>query len=165
MAQAADAMATVAAQCESPELDGRYGLDGPLALTALGYQVRALADLSRFAEAETAIATCRARAARMPGNMFAEILVGVAEGWLLYRSGSYGRAVISLRHALDSAIRAEAYLMRPVAEGFLGAAMIALGQSTEGKAHLHRAIAYADTIGLGVQQGLRRALLASANKQ
>jgi class 3 adenylate cyclase/tetratricopeptide (TPR) repeat protein len=160
-AEAADCMARVAAECETPGLVGRYGLDRWLAVTALAYQVRTLADLERFDEALPVLDAARAKADATL-NPFSMIFVDIAEGWLLYRRGEAEAAIAPLSRALAACKRAEADLMRPVAESFLGAALVAVGRREEGGAHLERAVADAQAMGFLFQQPLRKRLLEQA---
>jgi hypothetical protein len=160
-AESASCMARVAAACETPELVGRYGLDRWLAVTALAYQVRALADLERFEEAGPVLEAARAKADAAV-NPFSMIFVDVAEGWMLYRRRKPEAALEPLSRALAACERAEADLMRPVAESFLGAALVAAGREQEGRPHLERAVADAERMGFLFQQPLRVRLLEGA---
>lgn len=157
-AEAAASMARVASGWTVPGLAGRYGLDRWLAVTALAYQVRALADLGRFAEAAPVLAAARSMADAV-ANPFSMIFVDIAEGWLLYRRGQAEAAIAPLARALEMCAQAEADLMRPVAASFLGAALVACGRTDEGRPHLERAVADAQRMGFLFQQPLRLRLL------
>lgn len=159
--EAAGCMAQVAAEWNAPGLPGRYGLDRWLAVTALAYQVRALADLERFAEAAAVVGVAR-EMADAAVNPFSMIFVDIAEGWMLYRRGEPAGAVLPLSRALEMCERAEADLMRPVAAGFLGAALAASSDVPRGIGHLERSVADAERMGFLFQQGLRMQLLKIA---
>jgi tetratricopeptide (TPR) repeat protein len=155
---AIEGMVQVAAQAEDPALGGRFGLDAELAIVALAYQARALADLGRFEAAERVVAACTARA-RQP---FESIFAALAEGYVLLTRGRAVEAIVPLTEAVARCERAEADLMRPVALGFLGAAEAASGAVDAGLPRLEVAVAAATEMGFLFQQPLRLALLAEA---
>ncbi len=161
LAAAAAGMAEVAARAEDPVLGGRFGLDAPLAVVALGFQARALTDLGQFDDAERTARTCRARAAEV-ARPFSSIFAAVAEGYLLLALGAASDAVKCLSEAVDLCDRAEADLLRPVAQSFLGAAEIASGLIVTGLERQELAVKSAAAMGLLFQQPLRLALLSEA---
>ncbi len=159
-ASAAD-MAEVAAHAEDPALGGRFGLDAPLAAVALSYQARALTDLGKFEEAERAAKACAERAAFIQ-RPFTSIFAAIATGYVLLRRGAAPEARHCLAEAVVLCDRAEANLMRPVAQSFLGAAEIATGEAEAGLRHLEVAVRTAAAMGFLFQQPLRLGLLARA---
>ncbi|WP_291297040.1 AAA family ATPase, partial [Elioraea sp.] len=156
---AAEEMAEVAARAEDADVTGRYGLDRPLAATALAYRVRALADAERFEEASEALALVLAKA-EGDHRPFTWIFVRIAEGFMLWRRGEADAARGPLREAVRLCDEAEADLMRPVALGFLGAAEAACGAVADGVAILERSVALAAEMGFLFQQDVRVGLLA-----
>lgn len=80
---------------------------------------------------------------------------------MLYRRREPQGAIGPLSRALAACERAEADLMRPVAQSFLGAALVACGRAEEGRPHLERSVADAAAMGFLFQQPLRVRLLAS----
>lgn len=160
-AAAAAGMREVAEHTEDAELGGRFGLDAELAVIALGYRTRALADLGDMEEAERSADACAERASKL-GLPFASIFADLAAGYLLLTRDAAPEAVKHLAAALALCERAEAELMRPVALSFLGAAEVAAGQLSSGVEHLEQAVAYSAGMGLLFQQPLRLALLSEA---
>jgi class 3 adenylate cyclase len=161
LAASATAMADVAAHAEDPELGGRFGLDDRLTVVALGYQTRALTDLDQFDAADAVVEVCKARAAKV-SRPFTFIFSTLAEGYLLLRRGDSADAALRLAEAVNLCERAEADLMRPVAQSLLGAAELALGRVTTGLEWLELAVKGAAGMGLMFQQPLRLELLAAA---
>jgi class 3 adenylate cyclase len=161
LAAAAAGMARVAERAEDPALAGRFGLDAEVAVVALGYQTRALTDLGQFAAAQRAAVDCSARAARL-ALPFASIFAAVAEGYLLLARDAASDAVTRLAKAVALCDRAEADLMRPVAQSFLGAAEVASGSISAGIERLELAVRTAAEMGFMFQQPLRLALLSEA---
>jgi class 3 adenylate cyclase/tetratricopeptide (TPR) repeat protein len=161
-AEAAEAMATVADLAEQPGYLDRFGLDRPLAVVALGYRARALAELGEFQRAAEAVETCRNLAATVQ-RPFTSIFASIAEGHLRLTTGEPTTAMASLEAALDFARKAETQLMIPVAEGFFGAACTAAGRWPDGVRHLRAAVRDAEEMGFLFQQPLRLALLAEAH--
>jgi hypothetical protein len=161
IAEAAAGMAEVAARAEDPALGGRFGLDAPLVVVALGYRARALTDLGALDAAQDAVAEAAAKAAvlRRP---FSSIFVAVADGYLLLRRGRAAEAIARCGEAVALCAQAEADLMRPVALAFLGAARVAAGEAERGAAELQEAVEAAQAMGFLFQQPLRLALLARA---
>ena len=158
-ADAAAGMGEVADHTEDPELGGRFGLDAELAVVALGYRTRALADLGKMEEAQSTADACAERALKL-GLPFASIFADLAAGYLLLTRGAAPAAVKHLAAALALCERAEAELMRPVALSFLGAAEVAAGAVRSGVERLEQAVAYSAGMGLLFQQPLRLALLS-----
>ncbi len=158
---AAVGMAEVAERAEEPELGGRFGLDAPLAVVALGYRTRALADLGQFAAAQSSAEACSARAAEV-AQSFEWVFAPVAEGYLLLARGAAAEAVGRLTKAVAFCEQAEAELMWPVAQSFLGAAEVATGSVARGTERLEAAVSKAAAMGFLFQQPLRLALLAEA---
>jgi class 3 adenylate cyclase/tetratricopeptide (TPR) repeat protein len=154
-------MTEVAEHAEDPGLGGRFGLDGPLAVVALGYQMRALTDLGDFNEAERIATVCTARAMAI-GRPFTSIFAQVAEGYVLLNRGAAVDAVARFADAVAMCNQAEADLMRPVALSFLGVAEVVVGRIASGLEHLEAAVAMAADMGFMFQQPLRLALLAQA---
>ncbi len=161
LAESAAAMADVATHAEDPELGGRFGLDDRLAVVALGYRTRALTDLGQFDAAGAVAQDCTARAERV-SRPFTFIFSTLAEGYLLLSQGAADEAVLRLTEAVALCDRAEADLMRPVAQSLLGAAELASGRVATGLEWLDLAVKGADGMGLMFQQPLRLALLAAA---
>lgn len=163
MDRAAAEMAEVAARAEDPALGGRYGLDTALAVTALAYRVRALADAGRPAEAAVSLIEAEAKTAAIGAELrFYTIFVRIAEGYMLLRRGDAAAARGPLREAAALCDETEADLMRPVALSFLGAAEAACGARDAGIAMLERAVALAAEMGFLFQQDLRLSLLAAS---
>lgn len=154
-------MTEVAEHAEDPALGGRFGLDGPLAVVAAGYQMRALTDLGRFDEAERIGQTCAARAKAI-SRPFTSIFADLAVGYLLLNRGDTGDARARFADAVAMCNQAEADLMRPVALSLLGAAEAATGDVTNGLELLQSAVTTAADMGFMFQQPLRLALLAEA---
>ena len=154
-------MAQVAERAEDPAHGGRFGLDAPLAVVALGYQMRALTDLGQFDVAERIAEACTARAVRV-SRPFTSIFASVAEGYLLLHRGMTAEALSRFSAAVAWCEQAEADLMRPVALSFLGAAEVASGRATAGSERLELAVKTAAEMGFMFQQPLRLALLAEA---
>ena len=161
LATAAAGMALVAEGAEDPALGGRFGLDAEVAVVALGYRTRALADLGQFEAAERTAKVCAERAAQL-ALPFASIFAAVAQGYLLLVGGAATQAVAHLAEAVALCDRAEADLMRPVAQSFLGAAEVASGSVIQGLERLELAVEAAAAMGFLFQQPLRLALLAEA---
>ncbi|MEO3470276.1 AAA family ATPase [Roseomonas sp. CAU 1739] len=161
-AAAATGMATVAELAEQPGYLDRFGLDRPLAVVALGYRARALAELGEFQRASEAVEACQALAATVQ-RPFTSIFASIADGHLRLMTGEPTKAMASLEAALDYARKAETQLMIPVAEGFFGAACTAAGRWPDGVRHLAAAVREADEMGFQFQQPLRLALLAEAH--
>ena len=155
----AAAMAQVAAHAEDPDLSGRFGLDAPLAVVALGYQTRALTDLGQFDAADAIAKACNARATQV-SRPFTFIFAALAEGYLSLCRGAAAEAVQRLADTVTLCDRAEADLMRPVAQSFLGAAEVASGRIAEGLNWLELAVDSAAGMGLLFQQPLRLVLLS-----
>ena len=160
--QAAASMATVAELAEQPGYLNHFGLDRPLAVVALGYRSRALAELGEFQRATEATEACLALAALVQ-KPFTSIFASIAEGHLRLMTGEPTAAMASLEAALDFARKAETQLMIPVAEGFFGAACTAAARWSDGVEHLAAAVREADAMGFLFQQPLRLALLAEAH--
>jgi len=154
-------LAQVAERAADPELGGRFGLDARLTVVALGFQARALTDLGQFEAAERAAEGCAKLAAEL-ALPFESIFAALAEGYLLLGRGAATEAITPLAQALALCERAEADLMRPVAQSFLGAAEAASGSISEGLANLEFAVKAAAEMGLLFQQPLRMALLSEA---
>ena len=154
-------MAQVADRAEDPAHGGRFGLDAPLAVVALGYQMRALTDLGQFDVAERIAEACTARAVQV-SRPFTSIFASVAEGYLLLHRGITAEALSRFSAAVAWCDRAEADLMRPVALSFLGAAEVASRRATAGSERLELAVKTAAEMGFMFQQPLRLALLAEA---
>ena len=154
-------MAQVAERAEDPAHGGLFGLDAPLAVVALGYQMRALTDLGQFDVAERIAEACTARAVRV-SRPFTSIFASVAEGYLLLHRGMTAEALSRFSAAVAWCEQAEADLMRPVALSFLGAAEVASGRPTAGSERLELAVKTAAEMGFMFQQPLRLALLAEA---
>lgn len=161
LAACAAGMAQVAEQAENPAVHGRFGLDARLAVVALGFQARALIDLGQFDAAELVAADCAARAANIP-RPFEAIFAAVADGYLRFARGYFDDAVARLTTAVALCDQAEADLMRPVAQSFLGAAEVAAGLITAGVERLELAVQAAADMGLLFQQPLRLAQLSEA---
>lgn len=161
-AAAATGMATVAELAEQPGYLDRFGLDRPLAVVALGYRARALAELGEFQRASEAVEACQALAGTVK-RPFTSIFASIAEGHLRLMTGEPTAAMASLEAALDFARKAETQLMIPVAEGFFGAACTAAGRWPDGVRHLQAAVKEADEMGFLFQQPMRLALLAEAH--
>lgn len=161
LATAAAGMAQVAERAEDPALLGRFGMDARLAVAALGYQSRALAALGQFTAAEQVAEVCAARAEDIP-RVFESIFAAVAHGFLLLVKGAAHQAIAPLTEAVALCDRAEADLMRPVAQSFLGAAEVASGSVAVGLKHLEVAVTSATAMGFMFQQPLRLALFAEA---
>ncbi len=161
LADSAAGMAEVAKQAEAPALGGRFGLDAPLAVVALGYQTRALTDLGQFEAACRIAKVCAERAADV-SRPFTSIFAAVAEGYLLLSRGATAEALTRFAKAVASCNQAEADLMRPVALSLLGAAEVASGRAAAGVQRLEAAVAAAAEMGFMFQQPLRLALLAEA---
>lgn len=159
---AAASMSTVAELAEQPGYLNRFGLDRPLAVVALGYRSRALAELGEFQRAAEATEACLALAALVQ-KPFTSIFASIAEGHLRLMTGEPTSAMASLEAALDYARKAETQLMIPVAEGLFGAACTAAGRWPDGVTHLTAAVREADAMGFLFQQPLRLALLAEAH--
>jgi hypothetical protein len=161
LAACATGLAQVAERAADPELGGRFGLDARLTVVALGFQARALTDLGQFEAAERAAEGCAKLAAEL-ALPFESIFAALAEGYLLLGRGAATEAITPLAQALALCERAEADLMRPVAQSFLGAAEAASGSISEGLANLEFAVKAAAEMGLLFQQPLRMALLSEA---
>jgi class 3 adenylate cyclase/tetratricopeptide (TPR) repeat protein len=159
---AAATMTTVAELAEQPGYFNRFGLDRPLAVVALGYRARALAELGEFQRASEAVDSCLTLAATVE-RPFTSIFASIAQGHLRLLTGEPTPAMASLEAAFDYARKAETQLMIPVAEGFFGAACTAAGRWQDGVRHLAAAVREADGMGFLFQQPLRLALLAEAH--
>jgi tetratricopeptide (TPR) repeat protein len=161
LAASAAGMAQVAEWAEDKAIGGRFGLDAALAVVALGYQTRALTDLRQFEAADRVAKACATRAAEV-SRPFTSIFAAVAEGYLLLARGAASEAITRLAPAVALCDQAEADLMRPVAQSFLGAAEVASGLITTGLERLELAVKTAAAMGFLFQQPLRLALLAEA---
>ncbi len=161
-AEAAETMAMVADMAERPGYLDRFGLDRPLAVVALGYRARALAELGEVQRSAEAVETCRTLAATVQ-RPFTSIFASIAEGHLRLMTGEPTAAMASLEAALDFARKAETQLMIPVAGGFFGAACTAAGRWQDGARHLGAAVREAEEMGFMFQQPLRLAMLAEAH--
>ena len=162
LAASARGMAQVAEQAEDEALVGRFGLDAPLAVVALGYQARALADLQLFEAADGVAKACAVRAAEV-ARPFTSIYPRRSRRVTFCSSrGAAAEAATCLTKAASLCDQAETDLMRPVAQSFLGAAEVALGMIAPGLEHLETAVKRAEAMGFLFQQPLRLALLADA---
>ena len=86
----------------------------------------------------------------------------MADGYLQFARGHVDQAVARLAEALTLCEEAEADLMRPVVQSFLGAAEVASGSITAGMERLELAVKAAADMGFMFHQPLRLALLAEA---
>lgn len=139
-------MARVAAEADAAAHGGRYGLDPPLVVVALGYQARALTDLGALAEASEIVAACKARAA-VVARPFSWIFPALAEGHLLTARGEARAAVAVLTEALAMCDRAESDLVKVVALMLLGQAEAAAGEVTSAIGRFERSIAMGEAMG------------------
>ena len=140
---------------------GRYGLDDALAVTALGYVVRAAAEAGDFTSAEAALAETRIQAQRL-GRRFSLIFADTAEGYLLLQQGQPGRAIAPLDRAVDLCRAADARLLGPVTTSFLALAHIDSGKPETGIVLARQAVEDAARMGFLASQPLRQAILARA---
>jgi class 3 adenylate cyclase len=160
-AEAAAAMAEVAADAAHPRHAGRYGLDAPLVVVALGYQARELADLGDIPAARAAADACL-RAAEAVGRPFSWVFAVLADGHVMHRAADPARAVARLSEALPHCEKAESDMMRVVVLMLLGDAELSLGDHAAAQAHLAEAVRLADAMRFMALQDLRRELLARA---
>ena len=151
-------MAAVAAEAADPRHGGRYGLDPPLVVAALGYQARALIDLGALEDAAAAVAACRAQAEAVD-RPFSWTFLAMAEGALLLAQGNARAAVAKQTEALAMCDRGEAELLKVVALTLLGQALLAVGEAAAAVERLVVAIRMAERMGFLVQQPLRLTLL------
>jgi tetratricopeptide (TPR) repeat protein len=128
---------------------------------ALGYLVRALAELGEFAEAvESAAEAIRiSEAERRP---FSTIIAYVSSGYAYDRKAAYEKAIPLLERGLELARSTEERLMTPIAAGFLGAAYANSGRAADAIALLRDAIGDAACMRLMVNQPARLAALGRA---
>jgi class 3 adenylate cyclase len=155
------AMEEVAAGAADPVHDGRFGLDPPLVVVALGYSARLRVDLGDLAGAREAAGRCLDWAAKVD-RPFSHVFAALADGYVLSGEGAHAAAVGRLEEALAQCGRADADLMRVVCLMLLGVAEGVAGRADAAVARLAGAVAMAAEIGFMVQQPLRLALLARA---
>lgn len=160
-AEAARLMGATAERALAPEVAGRYGLDAPLAVVALGYRARALTELGAFDLAEAAVDACATLAAQVD-RPFSSIFATIAAGHLDLARGRAAEAIPRLARAVTLCHQADAGLMLPVATALLGAAHTASGHVTEGVRHLRSAVTDAERAGCLFLQPQRLTLLAEA---
>ena len=163
-AAAAAAMTEVAAGAAEPRHGGRYGLDAPLVVVALGYQARELADLGEITAARAAADACLS-AAQAVGRPFSWVFAVLADGHVMHRAGDPASAVARLSEALPHCEKAESELMRVVALMLLGEAELSLGNHAAARAHLAEAVRLADAMRFMALQDWRRELLARAMEE
>lgn len=144
-----------------PPMIGRYRLDLDLAITALGYLVRAHASAGDLPAAHNALqrATRHARQLNRPD---AWIFVHVGHGVLLLAEGRPQRALEKLEAAHAACIATDTRLLEPVAAGFLALAYAEAGQPERGVRIGRAAVDDADRMGFLALQPLRLAILAQA---
>jgi DNA-binding IscR family transcriptional regulator/tetratricopeptide (TPR) repeat protein len=159
--EAARLMQATAQRALAPQVADRYGLDAPLAVVALGYRARALAELGAFTEAEDAVDACSVLAADV-NRPFTSIFAAIAAGHLCLAGGRCGDAVPRLTEAVALCRLADAALMKPVAKALLGAAWVGAGQAGDGVRSLRSAVADAARMGFLFLQPQRLTMLAEA---
>lgn len=162
-AACAAAMETVAAAADDG-FGGRFGVDLPLAVVALSYQARELADLGELRPARAAAAACLAAAERV-GKPFSWVFAVLADGYVTHREGRSTQAVARLREALPHCERAESELMRVVVLMLLGAAELGAGDAEAAEIHLEEAVRMADAMRFMALQDVRLAWLEQARAQ
>ncbi|MBX9752104.1 MAG: AAA family ATPase [Roseococcus sp.] len=160
-AEAAAAMAEVAADAAHPRHGGRYGLDAPLVVVALGYQARELADLGDLPAARAAADAC-IKAAEAVGRPFSWVFAVLADGHVMHRAGEPARAVARLSEALPHCEKAESDMMRVVVLMLLGDAELSLGDHAAARVHLEESVRLAEAMRFMALQDVRQALLARA---
>jgi class 3 adenylate cyclase len=160
-AEAAAAMAEVAADAAHPRHAGRYGLDAPLVVVALGYQARELADLGDIPAARAAADACL-KAAEAVGRPFSWVFAVLADGHVMHRAGDPARAVARLSEALPHCEKAESDMMRVVVLMLLGDAELSLGDRAAARVHLEESVRLAEAMRFMALQDVRRGLLARA---
>jgi class 3 adenylate cyclase/tetratricopeptide (TPR) repeat protein len=147
--------------CRSAALSGPLG---PLLSMALGYLVRALAELGEFAEA-VELAAEAVRISEAERRPFSTIIAYVSAGYAFDRKAAYTEAIPLLERGLELARSTEERLMTPIAAGFLGAAYANSGRGADAVALLRDAIDDAASMKLMVNQPARLAALGRARMQ
>src|SRR5215472_4871448 len=158
---AIEIMRETVVSCRSAALSGPLG---PLLSMALGYLVRALAELGEFREAiELAAEGIRiSEAERRP---FSTIIAYVSAGYAYDRKAAYAEAIPLLERGLELTRSTEERLMTPIAAGFLGAAYASSGRAAEAIVLLRDAIDDAAAMKLMVNQPARLAALGRAQME
>lgn len=155
------AMEDVAAGAADPAHGGRFGLDPPLVVVALGYSARVRVDLGDIDGARHAADRCLGWAAQV-ARPFSHVFATLADGCVLSGEGRHGEAVARLEEALAQCGKADSDLMRVVCLMLLGVAEDSAGRAAVAVERLSAAVAMAVEIGFMVQQPLRVAFLARA---
>ncbi len=158
---ASDMQAVAAALSDGSVPHGAFGLDHSLAATAFGYRARALVECGRCDDALAAV-DAAAAAAERDGRPFARIFASLAASTVAMGKGQWTQAVAGCTGAVDWCRVADARLMRPVALGLLGQALLGAGQAAAAADALQEAVREADAMGFAVHQAQRLALLAEA---
>jgi class 3 adenylate cyclase/tetratricopeptide (TPR) repeat protein len=147
--------------CRSAALSGPLG---PLLSMALGYLVRALAELGEFPEA-IALAADAIRISEAERRPFSTIIAYVSAGYAYHRQGAHEQAIPLLERGLERARSTEERLMTPIAAGFLGAVYASCGRAAEAIPLLRDAIDAAVAMKLMVNQPARLAALGRAQME
>ena len=142
----------------APPRRGPYSLDADIAVTALSYICRAHAAAGEFAAGRHALE--RARALAEGGPQQGWIYVHTAEGVLLTAEGRPHHAAAVLQRALETCTKADMRLLRPVACGFLGLALIESGRVGPGREAAQESVMDAEQMGFVALHPLRLAILA-----
>jgi class 3 adenylate cyclase/tetratricopeptide (TPR) repeat protein len=144
-AECAAEMAAVAAHADDPRHGGRFGLDAPLTIVAMGYQARSLADLGDLDTARAVVAACNTRAAEV-AEPFANICAGLAETHVLTATGDPEGALVLVEQVLTQCGKLETDLMRVTALTMKAAALIALGRAAETRPVVEEGIRLAEAM-------------------
>jgi class 3 adenylate cyclase/tetratricopeptide (TPR) repeat protein len=156
--RASEIMRATVVSCRSAALSGPLG---PLLSMALGYLVRALAELGEFAEA-VELATEGIRIAETEQRPFSTIIAYVSAGYVHDRKAAYREAIPLLERGLELSRSTEERLMTPIAAGFLGATYASSGRAADAIALLKDAIDDAAAMRLMINQPARLAALGRA---
>jgi predicted ATPase/class 3 adenylate cyclase len=155
---ACDAMRETLARLNDPEFKALHQFEISLAIMALSYLLRALAEIGEFAEA-LPLAEEAKRLTESFDEPFHRIFTSAAIGYLELQRGEIGKAIPQLEVGLELCHSTESHLMIPPISAFLAAAYTASGRALEAVPLLESAIERAAEVQTMIQQPQRLALL------
>jgi class 3 adenylate cyclase/tetratricopeptide (TPR) repeat protein len=159
--RAAEAMRDTLRRIDDPAFKTAYGQQTFMAIMALSYLLRALAETGGFTEA-LARADEALRLTQILNDPFDRLFTSMAIGYVHHMRGDDDKAIPYLEVALALCHSAEASLMIPPVGSFLGAAYAASGRTEEAIPILEDAVGRAAAVGSLIQQPQRHAMLGAA---
>jgi class 3 adenylate cyclase/tetratricopeptide (TPR) repeat protein len=156
--RACDAMRATLARLDDPEFKAAHQYEISLAIMALSYLLRALAEIGDFDEALPLAAEAE-RLTEAFDEPFHRIFTATAIGYLELQRGKIGAAIRHLEAGLELCHSAESHLMIPPIAAFLGAAYSAAGRPSDAVPLLEDAVARPIAAQVMIQQPQRLALL------